>query len=125
MRMVILPGGLATRLRPLTEDTPKSMVPVHGRPFLKHHIDLLKKHDVADIVMCVGRLGEQLEQRFADGSRFGGSPLRSRLTEGLRRGGEERESGVLARNRSPHTGSDLTCRPGTARFAPHDCRLSS
>ena len=71
MQMVILAGGLATRLRPLTEDTPKSMVPVHGKPFLEHQIDLLKKHDVTDIVLCVGHLADRIEDHFGDGKRFG------------------------------------------------------
>jgi NDP-sugar pyrophosphorylase family protein len=69
--IVILAGGLATRLRPLTEKTPKSLVEVAGRPFLEHQIALLRKNDVTEIYLCVGFLGEKIEDLFGDGKRFG------------------------------------------------------
>jgi NDP-sugar pyrophosphorylase family protein len=57
----LLAGGLATRLRPLTETIPKSLVEVAGRPFVEHQLRLLARHGVRRVVMCVGHLGEQIE----------------------------------------------------------------
>jgi N-acetyl-alpha-D-muramate 1-phosphate uridylyltransferase len=69
--IVILAGGLATRLWPLTEKIPKSLVEVAGRPFLEHQIALLRKNNVTEIFLCVGYLGEMIEELFGDGKQFG------------------------------------------------------
>jgi mannose-1-phosphate guanylyltransferase len=71
MKAVILAGGEATRLRPLTCNTPKMMVPVSNRPFFEHLIDYLKKHNVVDIILAVGKSSEQIQDYFGDGSRLG------------------------------------------------------
>lgn len=71
MQVAILAGGQATRLRPLTEGTPKSMVMIQGRPFLEYQLDFLKKSGVTSIVLCIGYLGEQIEYYFGDGRKFG------------------------------------------------------
>jgi len=71
MQCVILAGGLATRLKPITEAIPKSMVPVHGKPFLEYQVSLLRENGVRDIVMCVGYLSEQIVAYFGDGKLFG------------------------------------------------------
>jgi NDP-sugar pyrophosphorylase family protein len=71
MPAVILAGGLATRLRPLTEHMPKSLIEVAGRPFLWHQLQLLKRHGVRRAVLAVGFLGEQIRDRFGDGSDVG------------------------------------------------------
>ena len=71
MQIVILAGGLATRLRPLTTEAPKSMVRIHGKPFLQYQIELLRKNQIDDIVLCIGHLGEQIEEYFGDGHQFG------------------------------------------------------
>ena len=71
MQAAILAGGLGTRLRPLTEKVPKAMVPVDGRPFLEYEVALLKEHGVDDLVLCLGYLGEQVEEHFGGGSKFG------------------------------------------------------
>ncbi|MBI2542902.1 MAG: HAD-IIIA family hydrolase [Candidatus Aenigmarchaeota archaeon] len=68
---VILAGGLGTRLRPLTYDTPKPMVNVNDRPFLEYLIELLRDNDIKDIVLCLGYLPEKVMQHFGDGSKFG------------------------------------------------------
>ena len=71
MQTVILAGGLATRLRPLTDDIPKSMIRVNGRPFLEYQLELLRENGVHDIVLCVGHLSRMIEAYFGDGDRFG------------------------------------------------------
>lgn len=71
MQTVILAGGLATRLRPLTEKIPKSMIPIHGKPFLEYQIELLKKNKITDILLCIGYLGDQIKNYFGDGERCG------------------------------------------------------
>ena len=70
-RVAILAGGLATRLRPITETIPKSLVPVAGRPFLAYQLELLRRQGFQEIVLCVGHLGEQIEAAFGDGKSFG------------------------------------------------------
>ena len=69
--VVILAGGLATRLRPLTEKIPKSLVEVAGHPFLEHQVALLRKNGITEIFLCVGYLGEMIEELFGDGKQFG------------------------------------------------------
>src|SRR5208337_3665397 len=63
--------GLGTRLGRLTQTIPKSMVPVNGKPFLEHEIGLLKRSGIGDFVLCVGHLGEKVEDYFGSGSRWG------------------------------------------------------
>lgn len=71
MQCVILAGGLATRLRPVTEKIPKSLIKIKNKTFLEYQIGLLEKNDIFDIVLCVGYLGEQIEDYFGNGKRFG------------------------------------------------------
>ena len=58
--VAILAGGLATRLRPLTDRTPKSLLNVAGRPFIFHQLDMLRKQGIERVVLCVAHLGEQI-----------------------------------------------------------------
>jgi len=69
--MALLAGGLATRMRPLTDAVPKSLLSIDGEPFLGHQLRLLAGQGVRDIVLCCGHLGEQIEDFAGDGSRFG------------------------------------------------------
>jgi MurNAc alpha-1-phosphate uridylyltransferase len=69
--VVILAGGFANRLRPLTEHIPKALIDVAGRPFLWHQLQLLKKEGVRRVVLAVGYLGEDIQKRFGDGSEVG------------------------------------------------------
>lgn len=70
-RLALLAGGLATRLRPLTNATPKSLVTVAGEPFLAHQLRLLRAGGLREIVICCGYLGDEIEAFAGDGSRFG------------------------------------------------------
>ena len=69
--VVILAGGLATRLKPITEKIPKLLVDVAGEPFFTHQIRLLKKNGLKHLVVCVGYLGEKIVERYGDGSAWG------------------------------------------------------
>lgn len=69
--VAILAGGLATRLRPLTMDVPKSLVPVNGEPFIAHQLKLLHDRGLDRIVLCLGHLGEMIEDFVGSGNRFG------------------------------------------------------
>ncbi len=70
MPAVILAGGLASRLRPMTETIPKALIEVNGRPFLSHQLDLLKRSGFGKAVLLVGYLGEKIQERFGDGSQI-------------------------------------------------------
>lgn len=69
--VVILCGGLAKRMRPLTTDLPKSLIPINGEPFIMHQLRLLKRQGITQIVLCVGFLGEQIEAVVGDGAALG------------------------------------------------------
>ncbi len=64
-------GGLATRLRPVTEKIPKLLVDVAGEPFFSHQLRLLKRAGLTRIVLCVGHLGEQIVAQYGDGAKWG------------------------------------------------------
>lgn len=72
----LLAGGLATRLRPITEKIPKALVDIDGRPFIDHQLALLHRNGIRRVVMCLGYRGEMVEQHCGDGSRYGGMELR-------------------------------------------------
>jgi MurNAc alpha-1-phosphate uridylyltransferase len=69
--VAILAGGLAKRMRPVTETMPKSLIPVAGKPFIFHQLRLLKREGVERVVLCVGHLGEMIRDQVGDGTRFG------------------------------------------------------
>src|SRR4051812_27994976 len=69
--VAILAGGLATRLRPVTESIPKGLVPVAGEPFLAHQLRLLSSRGIRRVVLCVGYRGEMIEAKFRDGAEYG------------------------------------------------------
>ncbi len=62
--VAILAGGLATRLRPITEKIPKSLVPVAGRPILAHQLEMLHAQGIRHAVLCIGFLGEMIQREF-------------------------------------------------------------
>jgi NDP-sugar pyrophosphorylase family protein len=71
MQCVILAGGLATRMRPLTETIPKALITVGGLPFIDHQLAWLAAHGVTGVVLSVGYRGDMLRDHVGDGGRFG------------------------------------------------------
>jgi NDP-sugar pyrophosphorylase family protein len=69
--VAILAGGLATRLRPVTENVPKILIEVAGEPFFSHQIRLLRQAGLTRLVLCVGHLGEMIVERYGDGAKWG------------------------------------------------------
>ena len=69
--VAILAGGLATRLRPMTETVPKSLLEVNGEPFAVHQLRLLQSKGIRRVVFCVGHLGELIQQTIGNGSTLG------------------------------------------------------
>jgi MurNAc alpha-1-phosphate uridylyltransferase len=68
--VAILAGGLATRLRPITETIPKSLIQVAGRPFIFHQLDYLRQQGINSVVLCIGYLGEMIQEVVDDGSQW-------------------------------------------------------
>jgi len=70
MKAIILAGGLGTRLRPLTENCPKPLLPIKGKPIIEHAILNFKKHGITDIVLSVGYYAEKIKEYFGDGQEW-------------------------------------------------------
>ena len=81
--VVILAGGFATRLSPITKTIPKSLLEVAGEPFIAHQLRELARQGISDVVLCVGYLGEQIEEFVRDGSEYGLSVQYSYETNNL------------------------------------------
>ncbi len=71
MKAIILAGGLGTRLRPLTDETPKPLLPISGKPIIEHAILNFKIHGIKDIVLSIGYRAEKIKEYFGDGSEWG------------------------------------------------------
>ena len=71
MKAVILAGGLGTRLLPLTEKTPKPMLPLGNKPILEHLVDWNKRNGIRSVVLCTSHLRGTIEDYFEDGKKFG------------------------------------------------------
>jgi MurNAc alpha-1-phosphate uridylyltransferase len=69
--VAILAGGLATRLRPLTETIPKALIEVAGQPFIIRQLNYLYKQGIRRVVLCVGYLGEMIQDLIGNGQAFG------------------------------------------------------
>jgi mannose-1-phosphate guanylyltransferase len=68
---VILAGGKGTRLKPLTDKTPKSLVEINGQPILQYNIDLCKRHGIKNLILSVGHMRDQIMKHYGDGSKHG------------------------------------------------------
>ena len=71
MKAVIMAGGEGTRLRPLTCNRPKPMVPIVNKPVMEHIIELLKKYELADVAVTLQYLPDMIKDYFGDGKEFG------------------------------------------------------
>jgi N-acetyl-alpha-D-muramate 1-phosphate uridylyltransferase len=69
--IVILAGGYATRLYPVTKTIPKSMLHIAGKPFIAHQLAMLKKNDINKVIICSGYLSNQIENLVGNGEKFG------------------------------------------------------
>ncbi len=68
---LILCGGKGTRLRPITYEIPKALVPVHGKPLIEHIFDLLKKYGITDVILSVGHMKDKITGKKDEWERLG------------------------------------------------------
>lgn len=66
MDAIILAGGFGKRLRPLTDNMPKCMIPINDKPMLQYHIDALKKAGIDKIIVACGYMWEEIEKQYGD-----------------------------------------------------------
>lgn len=71
LKAIILCGGQGTRLKPITYEIPKPLLPVQGKPILEHILDLLKKYEINEIMLAVGHLKEKIKKHFGNGNNHG------------------------------------------------------
>jgi NDP-sugar pyrophosphorylase family protein len=114
--VAILCGGFGTRLRGLTRDLPKPMIPVGGRPFLEGVLESFAERGLDEFVLLTGYKAEVIEAHFGDGSRFGWRVDYSRETEPLGTGGAIREARALLGDRFVLTFGDVLRRFDYDRF---------
>lgn len=87
-QIVVLAGGLATRLYPITKTIAKSMVPIAGEPFLAHQLRLFQRNGIEEVVLCVGHFADQIIDTFGNGrERFDLSIVYSKEKEKMDTGG--------------------------------------
>lgn len=95
MYALIISGGEGARLRPHTDDRPKPMILVSGRPILEHQVRWLRGQGVTDVIFLCGYRADVIERHFGDGSAFGVRVQYSREDEPLGRGGALRQGFAL------------------------------
>jgi len=71
MKAIILAGGFGTRLRPLTDDVPKPLLPIKNLPIIEHAILNFRKHGIKDVILSIGYKSDMIKEYFGDGSKFG------------------------------------------------------
>jgi len=92
MTAIILAGGLGERLRPLTDETPKPLLPIKGKPIIEHAINNFKRHGITDIILSVGFKADKIKEYFGDGSKLGVNISYCIETEPLGTGGAIKEA---------------------------------
>lgn len=97
MRAVVMAGGEGSRLRPLTVNLPKPLVPVANRPIMHHIVGLLRSHGITDIVTTLHYLADEVQTYFGDGSDFGVSIVHSIEETPLGTAGSVKQAEVLLR----------------------------
>jgi mannose-1-phosphate guanylyltransferase/phosphomannomutase len=70
-KVVVVAGGLATRMKPLIEDIPKCLIELNGKPLIQYQIEFFKKCGFTDFIFCIGHLADKVKAYFEDGSNFG------------------------------------------------------
>ena len=70
-KAIILAGGKGTRLRPITHEIPKPLIPVQGQSLIEHLLDLFKRHGVQEVMLAIGYKKEKIMEYFGNGERFG------------------------------------------------------
>ena len=100
MRAMILAAGRGERLRPLTDNIPKSLVEVHGESLLERHLENVKQAGVTTVVLNLGWLGDQIVERIGSGERYGLDVIYSQ------EGDDILETGGGIHNALPHLGPD-------------------
>lgn len=91
MYALTIAGGRGERLKPLTDNLPKPMVPLNGRPLISYQVEWFVKQGVTDIVFLCGWMGERIQEYFGDGSKLGFRAHYSFEKEPLGRGGAVRK----------------------------------
>jgi hypothetical protein len=71
MKAVVMAGGEGTRLRPLTSNQPKPMVPIVGKPCMEHILELLREHGLTDVIVTVAFLPQAIRSYFGEGDTLG------------------------------------------------------
>jgi mannose-1-phosphate guanylyltransferase len=70
-KALVMAGGFGTRMKELTRDTPKPMLPLQGRPILEYSVDLCKRYGINDIAISIFHMGDKIKQHFGNGEDFG------------------------------------------------------
>ena len=112
--IAVLAGGLATRLRPITETIPKSLVPVAGQPFIVHQLRLLHRQGFRRVVLLIGHLGELIRDVVGNGSDFGLN------VDYVADGSVQRGTGGALRNALPALGGSCFVMYGDS-YLPINC----
>ena len=70
MKAIILAGGIGERLRPLTLETPKPLLPIQRKPIVQRCIENLKNHNINEIILSIGYMGDKIKNYFGNGEKL-------------------------------------------------------